>query len=53
MTEERILYLGALKFVFQGMLAHTNEPVTAPMRRIMWSIAKDRAHSYCKSVRHK
>jgi len=49
MTNERILYLGAIKFIFQGML--TNVPtgtLTAPQRRMMWSIAKDRANNYAR-----
>lgn len=50
MTEERELYLGALKFIFFGLLINAGEPVTAPVRRIMWAIAKDRALSYCESV---
>ena len=49
MTNERILYLGAIKFIFQGML--TNVPtgtLTAAQRRMMWSIAKDRANNYAR-----
>lgn len=51
MSDERILYIGALKFVFQDLIMSARKPVTAPMRRIMWAIAKNRALSYCNSVR--
>jgi hypothetical protein len=51
MSPDRILYVGAIKFIFQGMLAFSREPVTAPMRRAMWAIAKDRANDYCHQAR--
>jgi len=49
MTNERILYLGAIKFIFQGMLINVpTGTLTAPQRRMMWEIAKDRANNYAR-----
>jgi hypothetical protein len=49
MTNERILYLGAIKFIFHGMLTQVpTGTLTADLRRMMWGIAKDRANNYAR-----
>ena len=44
------MYVGTRKFIFQGLLANTREPVTAPMRRAMWRIATDQARDYLARI---
>lgn len=49
MTAERILYLGALKFIFQGMLTHVPTGTLTPhLRRMLWGISKEKADAYSR-----
>lgn len=46
MSPERIMYIGTLKFTFQGMIANHRGRLNETARRTYWRMAKELTNNY-------